>query len=690
MTDALAPAKPRKFPTLKWSNWYLTSLKLAVGLLLVLLILLLWLLRQNEAEEQRSTLIADVLWLEQILSFRLYGNAEQLQQLALDLPHEKNRNALFRLHTQHLMKNSPELQQILWLDSSAHLLDSMPTQNLPRLGSDGLGNNLSADSGADVRAEVKARTNQDTRADTPADLLARAIELASKLGKPVYTDVYQSAGSAQFEVFFPLFENGQYRGSLVGVYSLNALLKQLVPWWFTEKYQVRILDGNGIVLASKSRVNDATTILSYTVPFDPPGFGVAIQVTAYRTAGNIAQTLITGLIIALAAAVLVSLWVMRGHIQRRLVAEQALRSEYAFRKAMEDSLTVGMRARDLDGRVTYINPAFCQMVGFSAEELIGARPPMPYWAPEELENTQAIHQAVIAGKAPLEGFEIRLMRKDGNRFDALIYEAPLIDADGQHTGWMASIVDVTARKHVEEMARLQQEKLQLTSRLITMGEMASALAHELNQPLAAITSYNTGCLNKLESGDFNSSELKDALGKLGGQAQRAGSIIRRAHNFVRKSEPKLAPCDLAEVIDDSIGFIDAVARNLNVRIVRVIQGMRPELMADGVMIEQVLLNLMRNGIEAMSDTVPENRCLTIKLSQIDKHMQIRVVDRGPGILPDVQEKLFTPFFSTKAEGMGIGLNICRSIIEFHHGRLWVEDNPEGGTIFVITLPITRP
>ncbi|MBL8416208.1 MAG: PAS domain S-box protein [Propionivibrio sp.] len=682
MTVALAPAKPRKFPTLKWSNWYLTALKLAVGLLIVLLILLLWLLRQNEAEEQRSTLIADVLWLEQILSFRLDGNAEQLQQLALDLSNEKNGNALFRLRSQHLIKNSPELQQILWLDSSAHLLDSMPTQNLPRLGSGGLGD--------DKKADTKALTKPEPSADSPADMQVRAIELTSKMGKPVYTDVYQSSGSPQFEVFFPLFENGKFRGSLVGIYSLNALLKQLVPWWFTEKYQVRILDANGTVLASKSRVSEATTTFSYAVPFDPPGFGMAIQVTAYRSSGNIAQTLITGLIIALAAAVLVSLWIMRGHIQRRLAAEQALRSEYAFRKAMEDSLTVGMRARDLESRVTYTNPAFCQMVGFSAEELIGARPPMPYWAPEELENTRAIHQAVIDGKAPLEGFEIRLMRKDGSRFDALIYEAPLIDADGRHTGWMASIVDVTARKHVEEMARQQQEKLQLTSRLITMGEMASALAHELNQPLAAITSYNAGCLNKLESGHFTPGELKDALGKLGVQAQRAGSIIRRVHDFVRKSEPKLAPCDLAEVIDDSIGFIDAAARSLNVRIVRVIQGMRPELMADGVMIEQVLLNLMRNGIEAMSDTVPENRCLTIKLSQIDKHMEIRVVDRGPGILPEVQEKLFTPFFTTKAEGMGIGLNICRSIIEFHHGRLWVEDNPEGGTVFVFTLPITRP
>jgi two-component system sensor histidine kinase DctS len=196
------------------------------------------------------------------------------------------------------------------------------------------------------------------------------------------------------------------------------------------------------------------------------------------------------------------------------LAEQALRSEYAFRKAMEDSLMVGMRARDLDGRVTYVNPAFLQMVGFSAEELIGREPPMPYWAPEEMETDLLLHNKVLEGKAPHEGFEIRLMRKDGSRFDALIYEAPLIDADGRQTGWMGSIIDVTERKHAEELARQQQEKLQVTARLVTMGEMASTLAHELNQPLAAITSYNAGCLNKLESGNFTAVQLKEALGKL--------------------------------------------------------------------------------------------------------------------------------------------------------------------------------
>ncbi|HNF92975.1 MAG TPA: PAS domain S-box protein, partial [Accumulibacter sp.] len=577
---------PRRPTSLKWSNWYLSILKLAVGLLLVLLIALLWLLHRNEVDDQRSTLIADVLWLEQSMRFHLEGNSEQLQQLALDLARARKPGEIFDLRARHILKNNPELRQLLWLDAGARILHGMPTQSLQRAG-------------------------QETSGEDP---LKRSIELA-RLGKPIYSDAYRTTENSQFEVYVPIFDDGHYRGILLGVYSLNGLLKQQIPWWFAEKYQVRIVDGNGSLLASKSKIDASPTTLSYPVSLDPPGYGMVLQVTVYRGADNLAQTLIATLIIILAAAVFWSLWAVRGLIQRRLFAEQALRSEYAFRKAMEDSLVIGMRARDLDGRVTYANPAFLQMVGFSAEELIGREPPMPYWAPEEMERTLLLNKRVLQGKAPHEGFEIRLMHKNGSRFDALIYEAPLIDADGRQTGWMGSIIDVTERKHAEELARQQQEKLQVTARLVTMGEMASTLAHELNQPLAAITSYNTGCLNKLESGNFTTTQLKEALGKLAVQAQRAGHIIRRVHDFVRKSEPKLAPCDLAEAVDDSIGFIEGAAKSRGVRIVREIPGRRPELLADQVMIEQVLLNLMRNGIEAMAEAPADRRRLTVKLSQ---------------------------------------------------------------------------
>ncbi|MBL8399017.1 MAG: PAS domain S-box protein [Candidatus Accumulibacter sp.] len=652
--------EPRPTGSLKWSNWYLSLLRLAVGLLFVLLIALLWLLNRQGTDEQRATLIADVLWIEQSLRFNLDSNAEQLHQLALDLSLARKRSEMFDLRARHILKNNKEIMQLIWLDAAARTLHGMPTRAFSRGDEDSVGNGP----------------------------VSRSLNLA-RLGKPIYREMYLADGEARFEVYVPLFASQRFQGALVAIYSVPALLQQQVPWWFAEKYQVRVVDANGGLLATKSKIDALPTTLSYTVALDPPGYGALMQITAYRGEGNLAQTLIATLILILAAAVFWSLWAVRGSIQRRLTAEQALRAEYAFRKSMEDSLVVGMRARDLQGRITYANPAFLKMVGYTAEELIGRSPPMPYWAPEEMERTLQLHNNVLQGNASDQGFEIPLMHRNGKRFDALIYEAPLIGADGRQTGWMGSIIDVTERRHAEELARQQQEKLQITARLVTMGEMASTLAHELNQPLAAITSYNTGCLNKLESGDFKVADLKEALGKLAVQAQRAGHIIRRVHDFVRKSEPKLGRCDLAEVIDNSVGFIEATAKRHGVRIVRKIQGMRPELLADQVMLEQVLLNLMRNGIEAMGNTPPTQRYLTITLAQRDQQMEIRVIDRGSGISPEIAEKLFTPLFSTKADGMGMGLNICRSIVEFHHGRLWVETNPEGGSQFIITLPIGR-
>lgn len=649
----------KKMP--RWSSWYLTMPKLAVGLLVVLLVALLWLLQENEREEQRATLIADVLWLEQSVRFHIESNLEQLQQLSLDLAKESTSEQVFDTRARHLLRTNPELSQVAWLDNDGVVRAALPSFISPRQG---------------------ASVSRDSREEVS--------DLARKLGKPVFSHTFTAQHDSFFELHVPVYRGSHLAGMLVATHSLNALVSQLVPWWFTEKYRLQVMDDDGRVLASKSKLTPSRDTLSHQVALDPPGYGLSLHVTVNRASGSTAQTLILTLIIFLAAAVFWSLWAIRGLMRHRLAAEQALRSEHAFRKAMEDSLTVGMRARDRSGRITYVNPAFCDMTGFAAGELIGALPPYPYWDPDNLDRTRELHNQVLDGMAPREGFELRFRRKNGDFFEALVYEAPLIDADGGHTGWMGSVVDITERRQAEELARQQEEKLQITSRLVTMGEMASTLAHELNQPLAAISSYNTGCLNKLQSGNYTADELRGALEKLGVQAQRAGKIIRRVHDFVRKSEPKLAECDLAEVIDDSIGFIEHFAQKRNVRIDREIPGWRQPLLADEVMIEQVLLNLMRNAIEAMSDTPPGKRRLTIRVIKHDTQIEVRVIDNGSGIAAAVQERLFTPFFSTKPDGMGMGLNICRSIIEFHKGRLWVEDNPEGGTIVAFTLPFNSP
>ena len=647
----------QSLPALRWSNWYLIVLKLSIALLLVLLLLLFWVLRQKEGEEQRSTLIADVLWLEQSINFHLENSAGDVQQLARDLSKEKNKQILFRLRAEYLLKNNPDIQQILWVDESGMTREALPAQTLPWI---------------------------DRMDDTQ--------EVARKLGKSVYTDAYTISGEGRFEMYSPIFAGKQYQGVLISIYSFNSLLREFVPWWFTEKYQVRILDVDGNVLASKSQLSNIETTINYAIPFDPPGFGMVLRVDAYRGSGNFVQNLLMASVVLLTMAMIFSLRLMRDHIQRRIAAEQAQRWEYAFRKAMEDSLTVGMRARDMLGKVVYVNPSFCQMVGFSEQELLSASPPMPYWAPEEIERSQGIHDAVIAGKVPREGWEVQLQRKDGSRREALIYEAPLIDANGQQTGWMASFIDITERKRVEELARQQQEKLQATSRLVTMGELASTLAHELNQPLAAITGYTAGCLNKLEAADFSRDELKAVLMKLGAQTERAGRIVRHVHDFVRKSEPKVEPCRLLKVIDDAIGLIGPAAKLVNVRIEREVQDESLEVMGDGGKIEQVLLNLMRNAIEAMNvPAIPsKQRCLTLWLCQVEDQARIYIIDRGTGISSEVMDKLFTPFFSTKADGMGMGLSICRSIIEAHRGRLWIENNPEGGAILIVSFPVMLP
>jgi two-component system sensor histidine kinase DctS len=643
-------------------RWLLALPKLGIVLLLVALLSLLWLLHRNEAEEERSALIKDVLWLEQNLRFHLNGNEEQLQQLALEMANLPSRQKLFRLRAEHMLKNSPDIAQILWLDTNRQVIDALPTSTLP---------------------------DNEIEAFGPP-VTAKAFELASRLGNRQYSEPFFLEGNRAFvEMLVPIFSERRITGMLAVVYPLDTLLANQVPWWFTEKYKVEIVDDNDLQYATKTRIL-GNSDQRYEIPFDPPGSGLLLRITSYHSPDNTLQRLLVAAIILLAAGVFWSLWLVRDLMKKRSQAEEALRAEHAFRAAMEDSLTVGMRARDLEGRVIYVNPAFCMMTGFSTAELVDKAPPMPYWAPEQLEETYAMHQTVLAGEAPLDGFEITFMRKNGERFQALVYEAKLIDGNGKHTGWMASVLDITERKRAEELARQQQEQLQFTSRLVTMGEMASTLAHELNQPLAAIASYNTGCLNLLERPTCQPEDIRPALEKIGVQAQRAGKIIRRVHDFVRKSEPKRAPCLLGEVIEDCLGFVEAEARKRHVRIDCDIPPL-PPIPADRLMLEQVLLNLIRNGMEAMAGTPEADRVLRITTEISASELHVSVSDHGSGIAPEVRDKLFTAFFTTKPEGMGIGLSICRSIIEFHRGRLWAEDNPQSptgsGTIFSFTLPL---
>ncbi len=630
----------------------------ATVLIAVLLAVLLWLLHRGRVEEEQVTVIKDILWVEQTLHFHLNSDEEKLARMAKELGDGTLGPAGFAAAAQVLAADQPEVQRVVVRDAGGGQLRSEPPSETGPRPSPG---------------EVP-----------PWD---GAFRLARSLGEPVYSAPYRAAGLGWvFEIDAPIHRAGRFAGMVVGVVSIEQLLAKQVPWWVASRTRVEMVDVDGAVLGGTTRVTAAAPGPSHTIPFEPPGHGLSLVATLHSSPSDLPRNVIAASIFGLALLSAWSLWAVRRHLAHRVAAEQALSQEHAFRKAMEDSLTVGMRARDLEGRIVYVNPAFCRMVGWSAEDMVGRRPPMPYWLPEDMENTVAMHQRLMRGEAPPDGFEIRFRRRDGATFWALVYEAPLIDASGRHTGWMASVLDITERKRAEELAGQHQERLQRTARLISMGEMASTLAHELNQPLSAIASYTTGCLNRLAAADWTAAELEGALGKLGVQARRAGQIIRSVHEFVRKREPEMAPCGVNALVSGALSFIEADARKHGVALDLRPAEVEPMVLADRILLEQVMLNLARNAIEAMAATAPRDRRIEVTVAATPSEVVVGVADHGPGIPAEGAAQLFQPFYTTKAEGMGMGLNICRSIIEFHRGRLWHEPAPGGGSLFRFTLP----
>lgn len=619
---------------------------------------LLWFSHQTDIEKQRATLINDMLWLEQDLRFHLVRNEELLRQVSAS---QLRSAASFHSFARPLLNNGTGLTQLLWLDRENHIRHAIPTANNTYLVGE----------------------EQDV---VPSRQMQR---LSRSLGRPVYSDSYPIINDDwQFEVHVPVFIDGRLMGTMVGIYSLRRLIGESVPWWLAERYRIAVIDNSGKELTARSKISPTNHEASYQLGFDPPGRGLSLVASPYQAPPPLIDRLLIFALILLALGVLASLWMLRRHVQGRLVAETALREEYAFRKAMENSMQTGLRARDLNGRILYVNPAFCRLVGWSAEELIGRSPPMPYWTDVDYAATREIHDRILAGEAPEHGFELRFKRRNGEMFTALIHEAPLIDGTGRHTGWMGSLVDISEQKRVAEQAQLQQERLQATARLVAMGEMASSLAHELNQPLAAISSYCAGALNMLRN-NAPATEVSPALTKAVEQTQRAAQIIRRIYSFVRQSNGRLEKIQLGARIDAAIVLLEASFRRADIR-VRRHDTLDPVIEGDSVLIEQALFNLLRNAGDAMQEIPASQRIVDITLMIEDAYAHLLIADHGPGIPPDTIPKLFDPLFTTKAEGMGMGLSICRSVIESHKGRIWYAPNPDGGSIFHVLLPLSAP
>ena len=631
-------------PALRRGLW---ALPLLISLAFVAAVLT-WLRGTERAEldEQRTELISDALSLQSQVSGRIEREAVLLGEFAAVLAR--------RDLTSDTLAAMPEVQQglrrfwvsLTWLDAAnrivAHVPEQSPRPDLPSLAGGGLSGHLRA----------------------------------------------------------PLASGG----ALVARYSPSEMLRQTVPWWLARKYDVRLVDSLGDVMASTTDGREAGAggvglagppRQSHRISLEPTLNDGYLELFArdritpwYR---SFPMAMVAGFVVLIAAIT----WMLRRQVIDVSRAEEAWRTEAAWRSAMEDSLTVGLRARDLDGRVLYVNRALADMVGYTPQELNGQLPPMPYWPPDSIEVSMLRHRRNMAGDAPRGGYETRWRHREGRPIDVILFEAPLVDARGRHIGWMGSILDITERKRLEERERRQTDTMAHHARLTMLGEIASTLAHELNQPLTAISSYNAGVLNSLQR--INAAPPIDplvlrALQRLGEQAAHAGRIVRRIREFLTRRAPRLEACALNELVEGAAALLRRELTRQRVQLTLAFDPQLPRVVADAVLIEQVVINLIRNACDALGEQpeVPD-RPRTIEARTLrtpdQRFVRIDVHDNGPGLQGRRIEALCAPFYSTKTEGMGMGLAICRSILEAHQGVLDAVEAPGGGAWFSMTLPV---
>ena len=768
----------------------------AVVLFLAAVVAAFGYLRIEEIDREQQAVTRDVEYAQQRLRLRLLERQEQLMRIGRDISNKEIDTDEFISQAESLVNQYPELMAVTWVDSKRRVKVSYvsPSANASQLRAAG--------------EQLKVGETDGT------------FGLAKDLRQPVYSRPLigkenngYNAPTLQLQV--PLDDQGKFSGVIMGEYSIDGLLRFGVPTEVTAKYAVALIDDKQVLLAGNLPPvrKGAARLLpwaegaaKYEIPVSPVGNGLLIRAEGYRASLGVVGSGFFWLVSALSA---LTVWMLLGtwrHTRRRVQAQQALISETNFRRAMENSMLTGMRALDLQGRISYVNPAFCQMTGLSESELVGSTAPFPHWPESEFETLMARLDDELHGRTPPGGFEVRVKRRNGEIFDARMYVSPLIDPRGQQTGWMTSMTDITEpkrireelsasyerfttvlegldaavsvaplgseellfanrlyrswfgaevsghvkliaqagvpavapnedaldavdslagfptdtlttaltanaeifvpelakwlevrsryltwvdgrlaqmliatdispRRHAEEQAAQQNERAQTASRLITMGEMASSVAHELNQPLTAINNYCNGMVSRIKDQKISNEDLLIALEKTARQAWRAGQIIQRIRSFVKRSEPNRTSSEVATIVSNAMELAEIELRRHHVRLSHYIAARLPKIMVDPILIEQVLINLMKNAAESIAHAQRSTAQRSVELRVVPKTIdeqnvvEFSVSDSGRGLSPEVMTRLFEAFYSTKVEGMGIGLKLCRSIVESHQGRL---------------------
>lgn len=396
---------------------------------------------------------------------------------------------------------------------------------------------------------------------------------------------------------------------------------------------------------------------------------------------NLVDTL---LFLFLGPAIALGGWRLRK--SSRLAQEAIARSQEreAHLQSILDTIPEAMIVIDQQGTIRSFSAAAERLFGYGAPEAIGRKVNLLMPQPYRAEHDAYVSRYVETGERKIIGIGRVVVgeRKDGSTFPMELAVGEM--RSGDHRYFTGFVRDLSERQATERRLHDLQSELVHVSRLTSMGEMASALAHELNQPLSAIANYMKGSVRLLDAETPDIAKVRTALGQAGDQALRAGAIIRRLRDFVGKgeAEPRIEP--LAKLIEEASALAMVGAKEIGVRLKFDISPEIGMVLADKVQIQQVVLNLMRNGVDAMHEA--EVRNLVVSARPVaDEMVEVQVSDTGPGISPDVADKLFQPFITTKRTGMGVGLSICRTIIEAHGGKIWFDSGETGGARFHFTL-----
>jgi PAS domain S-box-containing protein len=381
---------------------------------------------------------------------------------------------------------------------------------------------------------------------------------------------------------------------------------------------------------------------------------------------------------------------MQEQISERRRAEQALRETNALLERVFATTQVLLAYIDTGFNYIRVNRAYAEYNGRTPESFVGRNHFELYPSPDH----DAIFRRVVQGGEAVsfygKPFAWAGPPEPGPAFwDWSLH--PVKNDSGQVEGLLLCLVDVTKREVAEARARQHQAQLAHVSRLSTMGEMGSSIAHELNQPLCAILASAQASLRLLRAAGVRDGAALDAIEQVTSQAKRAGDIVRHLRDFSRRRAFHRSTINMADVVRDAAGVVSTEARPLQVRINLDVKENPPAVLGDTIQLEQVLVNLLRNGIEAMDKTDPELRSLEVQLkTAAPDQIEVSIRDHGRGLPDGDPECIFEPFFTTKPEGMGIGLAISRSIVELHGGRLWATPCSDGGTTLRFILPAGRP